>query len=116
MKKDKLTLGPLEKKVLECLWTNEKMTCREVYNFMLENYKKSPAYTTLMTVMDRLYTKGFLSRKKLGKTYIYTTKKTKKQTLKLFAQNMISNLVSTFGEEAILAFSEELDDIKTITK
>lgn len=116
MKKDKLTLGSLEKKVMECLWDSEKMTCREVHDCLHAKNKKSTAYTTLMTVMDRLYEKGFLSRKKQGKTYVYTSKKDKRQTLQLFAQNMINSLVNTFGEEAIAAFSEELDEHTTPKK
>lgn len=111
MKKDKLMLGSLEQKIMECLWDGENMTCREVHDCLNEKAKKKMAYTTLMTVMDRLHNKGFLSRKKQGKTYLYTYKKDKKSTLSMFAQNMINSLSEAFGEEAILAFSEEIEDI-----
>jgi len=39
--------------------------------------QRHPAYTTIMTVMDNLHTKGWLTRELQGRAYIYTPAKTR---------------------------------------
>lgn len=63
-------LGQLEAKVMACLWENPSpATVREV----LEQLKSSRdvAYTTVMTVLDNLHSKGFVAREKDGRAYRY---------------------------------------------
>lgn len=112
---NKLMLGPLEQEVMEYVWVRKAVSCREVYEHINEAEEKDVAYTTIMTIMDRLYNKGLLSRKKEGKSYIYNYKISKQQTLKVFAENMINSLVNRFGEEAIAAFAEEIDELSDKT-
>lgn len=64
----KETLGSLEKQVLTLITGEVKP--RDVLN-LINQQSKNYAYTTIMTVMDRLYKKGYLERKKIGKTYFY---------------------------------------------
>jgi len=61
-------LGPLEEKVL--FLVEGKKSPREILNQLNEGEKKY-AYTTIMTVMDKLYKKGYLTRVKKSKTYFY---------------------------------------------
>lgn len=63
-------LGFLEEKILFLINKNGNKP-REILKFILKNSDKKYAYTTIMTVMDRLYKKGFLKREKKGKTYYY---------------------------------------------
>lgn len=63
------TLGPLELQVMEIIWENKKVAVREVVETL--RHKKPIAYTTIMTVMDNLYKKGFLTREKVKKSYYY---------------------------------------------
>ena len=60
-------LGPFEQQVLEALWSRGNATVRE----LLEDRKITQAYTTVMTIMDRLHHKGFLTRKIQGRTHLY---------------------------------------------
>lgn len=62
-------LGPLEREVMLLVWKMEKVNVRQVLK-ILRN-KRRFAYTTIMTVMDKLYKKGFLKREKIGKAYWY---------------------------------------------
>ena len=63
------SLGPLEEQVMKIIWNENKTTVRDIVNII--NKKKPIAYTTVMTVMDNLYKKGFLTRKKIKKPYYY---------------------------------------------
>jgi len=61
-------LGPLEEKVL--FLVEGSQSPRQILN-KLNKGEKRYAYTTIMTVMDKLYKKGVLIRAKQGKTYFY---------------------------------------------
>ncbi len=65
------SLGFLELEVMTVIWKVDQTTVREVLNLIEK--KKPIAYTTIMTVMDNLYKKGFLTRKKVKKTYYYSS-------------------------------------------
>ena len=63
-------LGELESVVLEILWNaSEALSVRDV----LSRVKRKPAlaYTTVLTVLDRLYAKQVVQREKDGKAYLY---------------------------------------------
>ncbi len=64
------SLGELEAAVLEVLWSSaEVMLVREVGAAL----KRRPAlaYTTVLTVLDRLHEKGFVAREKRGRAFAY---------------------------------------------
>jgi predicted transcriptional regulator len=64
------SLGELESAVLEIVWgAPDDITVREV----AAKLKRRPAlaYTTVMTVLDRLYDKGYLFREKVGRAFSY---------------------------------------------
>ncbi len=61
-------LGQLEIRVLEALWTSSAE--RSVRDLQPEF--PNLAYTTLMTTLDRLYTKGVLVRRKKSRAYLYS--------------------------------------------
>ena len=69
-----LPLGPLEKRVLECLWKSSGPVC--VRDIRDGHFPQTP-YTTLMTTLDRLYRKGILSRTKEGRAFFYTARLTR---------------------------------------
>lgn len=100
-------LGPLEKEVMDCVWREKAVSVREVRSCLKKSRKI--AYTTVMTIMTRLADKGFLTRKKRGKAYLYSPKKTKEQAAKKMVGKIIDSLVDQFGEEAVIAFSDELE-------
>lgn len=95
---------------MDCVWRDEEVTVRDVY-FCLRG-KRKIAYTTVMTIMGRLTEKGFLSRKRKGKAFLYFPKKTKEQTAKTMIGKIVDSLVDQFGEEAVVAFTDELENKK----
>jgi predicted transcriptional regulator len=65
-----LTLGPLERRVLELLWGRAgEASVRDVCESIPDL-----AYTTLMTTLDRLHRKGLLSRRRAGRAFHYRTR------------------------------------------
>jgi BlaI family transcriptional regulator, penicillinase repressor len=60
---------PLELLCLRALWTLGEGGVRAVQGIVTAS--RPLAYTTIMTVMDRLLRKGIVTRRKAGKSYIY---------------------------------------------
>lgn len=60
--------GPLEREVMEIVWQGEAMSVRDVQ----ERLPRSGAYTTIMTTLDRLFKKGFVSRAREGRAFLYS--------------------------------------------
>jgi predicted transcriptional regulator len=65
-----LGLGPLEKEIMDVLWTRGPGNVRGVAS----RIGRKLAYTTVMTTLARLYRKGFLHRDKVDRAYVYSVR------------------------------------------
>lgn len=62
-------LGPLERAVMDVIWAGEQdVTVRDVLE---TRAAKGLAYTTVLTVLDRLWKKGYLTRRRRGRAFAY---------------------------------------------
>ncbi|OUC96391.1 BlaI/MecI/CopY family transcriptional regulator [Streptosporangium minutum] len=98
-------LGDLESVIMDRLWSYRRpASVRDV----LEDLRREReiAYTTVMTVMDKLHTKGLLRREPVGRAYIYRTVATKEAYT---AELMRATLASGGNQAATLVhFLERL--------
>ncbi|MFD1542816.1 BlaI/MecI/CopY family transcriptional regulator [Nonomuraea guangzhouensis] len=63
-------LGELESTIMDRMWAIKgPASVRDVLEHLLND--RTLAYTTVMTVMDKLHTKGLLKRKPIGRAYVY---------------------------------------------
>jgi predicted transcriptional regulator len=60
---------PLELECLKALWRLGEGTVKDVRGVVTEN--RNLAYTTVMTVLDRLEKRGSVNRKKVGRSFVY---------------------------------------------
>ncbi|MFI6502850.1 BlaI/MecI/CopY family transcriptional regulator [Nonomuraea typhae] len=98
-------LGGLETAIMDLLWSYHRPA--SVRN-VLEDLRRDRdlAYTTVMTVMDKLYKKGFLKRHPQGKAYVYEPLLTKEA---FTAQQMRETLAGSGNQAATLVhFLERL--------
>jgi predicted transcriptional regulator len=64
-------LGDLESVIMDLVWGHDApVTVRDLFDELRQD--RPIAYTTVMSTMDNLYRKGWLSRAKEGKAYRYT--------------------------------------------
>jgi BlaI family transcriptional regulator, penicillinase repressor len=64
-----LDLAPLELDCMNTLWPVGEATVREIRDRLAARLPR--AYTTIMTIMDRLARKGVVERRKTGRAYVY---------------------------------------------
>jgi predicted transcriptional regulator len=81
---------PLELACLKALWGIGEGTVKDVRGVVTES--RNLAYTTVMTVLDRLEKRGSVQRKKVGRSFVYTPVLGKDELRRL----AVSALVETF--------------------
>lgn len=71
-------LGELEARVMELLWERGSwLSTGEIREVLVK--ERQLAYTTVMTILVRLWQKGLLERRKDGRAYVYHTVHTREQ-------------------------------------
>src|SRR5437868_5492639 len=69
------SLGALEREVMELVWARDEINVREACGLL----STPAAYTTVMTTMDRLFKKGLLARRTVGRAFVYRASATRDQ-------------------------------------
>jgi BlaI family penicillinase repressor len=64
-----ITLTPLELAIMKSLWRRNSARVKDVQPDLLPD--RDLAYTTVMTIMDRLFKKGILRRAKKSRAHVY---------------------------------------------
>ena len=108
-----LPLHELEAEVMQGVWSSdqEEVTVRKVMDALNKRKKHPRAYTTYMTIMRRLDTKGLLTRRREGKTDIYRPVYTREQYADLRARAGVSQLVEEYGEVALSHFARQMAEL-----
>ena len=115
-------LGPLQREVLEYVWTHPGCTARDCVESINEASQRQYAYTTIKTVLDVLHKKKLVARRRTKTAYRYTAKRSKlellgerlRELLERFSaapQPVASSLVEVLQEEnpeQLQALIEEL--------
>jgi predicted transcriptional regulator len=68
---------PLELLCLKSLWSLGEGNVKDVQQIVTQT--RPLAYTTIMTVLDRLVRKGKVSRRKVGRAFVYTPEASRDQ-------------------------------------
>ncbi len=115
-------VGPLELKVLGVLNVEANMSVSSI-QAVLKKQGHNLAYTTVMTVLVRLFDKNLVVRKKEGRQFLYSTAQKNSSPLKVFERMK----TSLFGNEklrpilGLLEFDdglsrEELEELKLVVE
>lgn len=104
-------LHELEGEVMDVVWGRESSTVNDVMDALNAAAETPRAYTTYMTVMRRLNTKGLLDRRRQGRYDVYTPRLTREEYHEARAHAEVAQLVSSYGETALVNFARELDGL-----
>ena len=81
--------GILERDVMRVLWAESDLAVRDVQTRL----SREVAYTTVMTTLDRLYKKGVLNRRQIGRAFLYSAALTRAQLQAQIAGGVLSGLL-----------------------
>lgn len=95
-------LGPLETEVMETVWELGDTTVRDVHAALLDS--RNLAYTTVMTTMARLASKGLLERDTTGLAHRYRPAITRDEYADTTVTSVVDWLIDRFPEPALSYF------------
>ncbi len=94
--------GELEAQILQILWERGALKGKEIHEEM--GRKKKIAYTTVLTVLDRLSKKGFLKKRKEFHFTVFEPTISRQDFQTLVTRQLITSALNISEELAISAF------------
>jgi len=94
---------------MDIVWELGQCSVKEVLERINQN--KQLAYTTIATILQRLYEKCLVTRKGQGVAYFYSPKLSKKSYSKNLAQSFLNKFFSSYGDVAITSFAESIEKL-----
>lgn len=101
------TLGSREQEIMRLLWLLGEGSVQEV----AERLSTNLAYTTVMTILDRLFKKGLLDRKKKDRAFVYIPAITASELERTRVTQIVSRLFSQAGARPDLLLSSLVDAV-----
>ncbi len=105
MKSKKPVLAGQELEIMKVVWRLEQATVRDVYEDMLKHRKI--AYTTVMTMMKILETKGYLKKSDKDRAFVYRPAKPQQQVISGMVKEFINRVFNGSAEPLLLHLVEE---------
>ena len=100
----------LERLVMEEVWRQGEATVRSVMEALnAEDGQPARAYTTVLTILQRLDVKQLVLRTRHGKTDFYTAALPREEYLGARADAEVSELLEQYGELALVQFARRVD-------
>jgi BlaI family penicillinase repressor len=90
---------PLELECLKVLWTLGEGNVKDVRQAL--TVSRNLAYTTVMTVLDRLARKGGVARRKVGRSFVYVPVLSRGVLRRLAVQDLVDRFFEG-SEEALM--------------
>jgi predicted transcriptional regulator len=112
-------LGQQELALMKVVWRAKDVSVREVYETLRE--RRPIAYTTVMTVMNTLETKGYLKKTLDGRAFRYRPAVPERRVMKALVRDFVervvdgasSSLVAHLVSESSLS-EEERDELRRL--
>ena len=94
------TLTPQELEIMKLVWLRENATVRDIYEALLD--KRKIAYTTVMTMMKILETKGYLKKRRQDRAFIYRPAHPKNQVIGSMLREFIDRVFNGSAEPLLV--------------
>lgn len=115
-------LGDLERAIMDRLWaldasdSTATLTVREIHESISQ--ERDIAYTTVMTVLDRLTKKGLVTRERDGRAWRYQPVSTSEEITAQLLREGLDHIESSDRRAAMMHFldaasPEEIDDLRS---
>ena len=99
----------LERLVMEEVWAQGEATVRSVRTALnADEDQPERAYTTFLTIFQRLDAKGLVVRSRNGKTDVYRAALARDEYLGARADAEVSELLEQYGELALVQFARRM--------
>ncbi len=94
------TLTPQELEIMKLVWQRDAATVRDIYETLLE--RRKIAYTTVMTMMKILETKGYLKKRRQDRAFVYRPARPKSQVIAGMLREFIDRVFNGSAEPLLV--------------
>jgi BlaI family transcriptional regulator, penicillinase repressor len=98
MPRQKLT--PRELAIMDVVWDRGEATVRDVHEAL--SRRRKVAYTTVMTLMNILATKGHLARRRDERAYVYISTRPRHQAIARLVRDFVDRVFSGSAQPLLL--------------
>lgn len=107
-----------ELEIMKVVWERQSATVRDVYETLLA--RRKIAYTTVMTMMKILETKGYLKKRPVERAYVYQPARPKKQVIRTMVKEFVNRVFNGSAEPLLVHLVQDHkiseDDLAKIAK
>jgi predicted transcriptional regulator len=96
---------PLELLCLNALWSLEEASVKDVREFIAS--RRALAYTTVMTVLERLVRRGLVIRRKAGRAFLYAPSVSRDAMRRLALQEFLDSYFESSPDQLLRFLREE---------
>jgi predicted transcriptional regulator len=118
MKTKTKTLTEQELEIMKVIWERPASTVRDVYETLHE--RKAVAYTTVMTMMNILESKGHLVKRPEGRAYVYEPTQARTQVISSMVQEFLDRVFNGAAQPLLLNLVQDRklskDDLDEISR
>src|SRR2546430_2217982 len=94
------TLTPQELEIMKLVWQRGAATVRDVYETLLE--RRKIAYTSVMTMMKILETKGYLKKRRQDRAFLYRPAHPQNQVISGMIREFIDRVFNGSAETLLV--------------
>ncbi|NEP14633.1 MAG: CopY family transcriptional regulator [Symploca sp. SIO2C1] len=105
-----LSLGPLEKEILQIVWELGSATVKDVHERILADPDRELAYTSVTTVLRRLTQKGWLSCDQQERAFSWKPLVSSKEAKVIQAHEQLNRFLAVGNPDIVAAFADSLDN------
>ncbi len=94
------TLTPQELAIMKVVWERERATVRDVYERL--RVRKTVAYTTVLTMMKILEQKGYVTKERVDRAFVYRATRPRQQVLGGMVREFVDRVFDGASRPALL--------------
>ena len=99
----------MELEILKILWNTSPLSVREVREHLEDQADRSLTHSTVITMLNIMHRKGYLKRKKVGKSFLFSPKINKTKVTGGMVGDLLSRVFEGSAEAMVLNLLETTD-------
>ena len=104
-------LGAAQAEIMNVIWARQGATVPEIHAAINTKRQTDAAYTTVLTLVQRLFARDLLEREPEGRTFRYSATQSRDELLASWSDEMIDRLIDDFGPIAIARLDDRLQSL-----
>jgi BlaI family transcriptional regulator, penicillinase repressor len=100
MRPKSATLTPQELEIMKIVWDRDSATVRDVYETLLQ--RRKIAYTSVMTTMKILESKGYLRKRRQDRAFVYTPADPKEKVIARMIREFVDRVFNGSAEPLLV--------------